>query len=183
MNGSLFGEGTVNKLDMLLGQIEDIKKSVVEMDADLFSAKKVSKKSTRNFLQLVSMAEDSLNDGLNLTSPPSPTLEWDSNDIIASPHHEPFFGIEPLEEESFLTCITADRKSLSGLSVGHTSGELQLESPSPSSGKGSMVSSPGYDKDRHLQQMVQEAQKSGMMKELLAALLMEVKRDSAYYED
>lgn len=182
MNGSIFGDGTVNKLEMLLGQIEDIKKSVVEMDADLFSVKKVTKNSTKHFLTFTAPDETSV-DGL--TGPPSPTLEWDSNDIIPSPHHESFlYSKESTEELLQISGFTSDSSSHDSTksSLATKTLDLHVDCPSPSSGKGSMVSSPGFDRDKHLQEMIEEAQKMGLINELLTALL-KVKRDSAYFED
>ena len=88
-NESVIGDTTVAKLDVLLGHIEDIKKSVIEMDADLVYVQNSAKKATHNML---SHAAGGFNYGINEIStfcsatdvsscPPTPTLEWDSNDI------------------------------------------------------------------------------------------------------
>lgn len=88
-NESVIGESTVAKLDVLLGHIEDIKKSVIEMDADLVYVQNSAKKASHKML---SQPTSGFNYGINEVSsfylttdvsstPPTPTLEWDSNDI------------------------------------------------------------------------------------------------------
>ena len=147
LSGSVFGDGTVFKLDQLLNQIEDIKKSVVEMDADLFSVEK-SKKCIRNFLTIG--ANDESGDRISLpdtntTSPPSPTLEWDSDDINTATHFLSYFtDDQEVVTDSLPMAVKTPtleplRLELPRLELPRS--ELPLSRAS-SSGKGSSVASP-----------------------------------------
>lgn len=180
LNESIFGDGTVLKLDQLLNQIEDIKKSVVEMDADLFSVEK-SKKCNKNFLTIG--ANDESGDRASLTdttTPPSPTLEWDSDDINTA-QFQSYFNDDCLASTN-VTEIPVDIKSSLKSSL-----ELPLEpfSRASSSGNGSSVSSPVVDREKQLKEMIEEANKLGLANDLLKELIRcsRSKRDSAYFED
>jgi len=104
--GSLFGDQTVAKLDNILDQIQDIKRSVDDMDADLYcSTKKFSRKP---LLPLNPLDLDSTTGtGGADTSPPTPTLEWDSNDIRNGTAHGSLFypEDEDLEDERDLSRV------------------------------------------------------------------------------
>lgn len=201
---SEFGDGTVAKLDVLLTQIEDIKKSVVEMDADLFCVGKVMNKSQKNFLQLTINADDDseaqTTDSVAETpGNHSPTLEWDSNDLIgesyfftpAAHNHRTRFNLDTIEEspsyEQHATSPVNLNKSLTRLSPTGLTLPLKDDSSetssSSSSGKGSLASSPGVEREKKLRDLVDEARRSGLVHELLDLLLKNAKRDSAYFED
>lgn len=180
LNGSIFGDGTVLKLDQLLNQIEDIKKSVVEMDADLFSVEK-SKKCNKNILTIG--ANDETGDRASLadtTSPPSPTLEWDSDDINTA-HFQSYFN-DDHESIAIVTEIPFDIKTSTKSSL-----QLPIEplSRASSSGQGSCDSSPVDDREKQLKEMIEEANKLGLVNDLLKELMRcnRLKRDSAYFED
>lgn len=179
-NESIFGDQTVAKLDVLLNQIEDIKKSVGEMDVELMTARKKGR------LMRLTLADD-LSEA-NETSPPSPTLEWDSNDI-----NDVTFYVEdqPISEESDIIPV-ADRSKL------HLNLDLELDgvvkltdspnssssSSSSSSGKGSLTSSPDEkrEKEKRVQDILSQARRLGVISDLRDALLEPAKRDSAFFE-
>lgn len=178
LNGSIFGDGTVLKLDQLLNQIEDIKKSVVEMDADLFSVEK-SKKCNKPFLTIG--AQDEGSSLTDTTSPPSPTLEWDSDDINTA-NFQSYFNDDQetitIVSDLAVEDIKSSTKSLLDL-------PLEPFSRASSSGKGSSVSSPVIDREKQLREMIEEANKLGLVNDLLKELMRcnRLKRDSAYFED
>jgi ribosomal protein S21 len=197
-----FGDGTVAKLDVLLNQIEDIKKSVVEMDADLFTVNKVMKKSNKSFLRLTVNPDEESSDqtGAEASGPHSPSLEWDSNDIIA----QTFFFTD---NQSLTPRVSSGNPDSSSDESNTSSGpivpvmvkrqsnplspalNLPLDnfSVSSSSGNGSLVSSPqspGTERGQQLHKLIEQARKLGLVNELLDALVLQnIKRDSAYFED
>lgn len=187
-----FGDGTVAKLDVLLNQIEDIKKSVVEMDNDLYSVNKVMK--SKNFLRLTVNPDDESGEqtGLSDTGPHSPSLEWDSNDIVeqASPfvYNQQITPRRPSDDpdtsDSASSCQVLSNTARRNPSSPSMNLPLDTFSVSSSSGHGSsLVSSPGSDRDKKLHYLIEEARKLGLVNDLLEALLKNIKRDSAYFED
>lgn len=180
-NESLIGDSTVAKLDLLLGHIEEIKKSVIEMDADLSCVENSAKKTSRKILTHSPVASrfiygineiSSLYSSNDLSSscPPTPTLEWDSNDIndlTMSRNNDAHF-YEPLAQDVTLldsnlnlddetngTLYLTSNETLSSNSSRHltlqlipynsndfSSDGLHSPSPSSSSGQGSDLPSP-----------------------------------------
>jgi len=218
-NDSVFGDKTVAKLDMLLHHIEDIKKSVDEMDADLHSVEhKMSCRPPPPFMTLVNLTEDEsdivgsgLATLLDDTSPPTPTLEWDSNDIQEAAGlyaEEDLVSSTPVASEavnedcrrkSKLLDIAVLKESLHLDLISSHSNLLEdakdnvpvtlvrtTRSKTPSSGNGSMLSSPEdkhHDRDKALKDMLSEARRLGIVPDLMDALAKTMKRDSAYFED
>lgn len=189
-NGSIFGDQTVAKLDLLLNQIQDIKKSVGEMDAELMTTGK------NKFLRLTAVDDSS---DANETSPPSPTLEWDSNDINditlyndehPTPDQEEENGeINPGVELDKVIPVTrsesADKRLHLQLPLNQVTESESPPSPSSSSGKGSMASSPDekLSKEKRVHDILSEARRLGVLNDLLDALLETAKRDSAFFEN
>jgi hypothetical protein len=188
-NGSIFGDQTVAKLDILLNEIQEIKKSVGEMDAELMTTGK------NKFLP-ITVVDDSSE--ANETSPPSPTLEWDSNDINdVTLYIEDQSSSSTVPEEQDETCDTAtpiipvmrsdsasDRLRLH-LALSKVTESESPPSPSSSSGKGSLASSPDEKsaKEKRVRDILSEARRSGVLNDLLDALLDTTKRDSAFFEN
>ncbi|KAI1290324.1 hypothetical protein HDE_08928 [Halotydeus destructor] len=202
-NNSEFGDATVAKLDALIYQLDDIKTSVVEMDADLYNVNQVISKPTTNFLKLaaISLEDESYNE-LQTTEASdadnhSPSLEWDCNDVVAQnlsfsqDEHLPKLRQLKTISELNLTQTAPDvpkltarlRQQPSLFYSPPTTLPLDSASEASSSGKGSLASSPGMSKDRKLQDLIEEARKLGLVNDLLEALLKNNKRDSAYFED
>lgn len=135
-NDSLIGDTTVAKLDMLLGHIEDIKKSVIEIDAGLTHVEKSAKKANRTILDH-SPVSSRFSCGINDISsflpsdesscPPTPTLEWDSHDIdeLVPPrnHHLPFLPSDESCGAKLFSCIDLNLDDTDDTSLYFTSDE------------------------------------------------------------
>ena len=182
-NGSIFGDQTVAKLDILLNQIQDIKKSVGEMDAELLTTGK------NKFLRLTVVDDSS---DANETSPPSPTLEWDSNDINDITLYDEQLTEEQGEDESRSEPIipvpgsgSADKRLHLQLPLNQVTERESPPSPSSSSGKGSLASSPDEKsaKEKRVNDILSEARRLGVLNDLLDVLLETAKRDSAFFEN
>ena len=189
-SGSIFGDQTVAKLDVLLNEIQDIKKSVGEMDAELLTTRK-----KRRLARLTTVDVGDCSDA-NETSPPSPTLEWDSNDIndVTLYSEDQLASVEEGEaEDAVLPTTLANRSDCDGaearlrlqLPLDQATGRQSPPSPASSSGKGSLASSPddNSSKEKRLRQMLREAERLGLVDDLRQALLQMTKRDSAFYEN
>lgn len=182
-NGSIFGDQTVAKLDILLDQIQDIKKSVGEMDAELLTTRK------SKFMRITSV-DDSTFDA-NETSPPTPTLEWDSNDINdITLYNDDQLALQeesddPISDIPVPKSDEASRLHLH-LPLNPVTGETRDSPPSPSSssGKGSLASSPDEKsaKEKRVRDILAEAERQGVVNDLLDVLLQSTKRDSAFFE-
>lgn len=135
-NDSLIGDTTVAKLDLLLGHIEDIKKSVIEIDAGLIHVEKSAKKANRTILDH-SPVSSRFSCGINDISsflpsdesscPPTPTLEWDSHDIddlVATRNHQlPFHQSDETSGAKIFSCIDLDLDDAENTSLYFTSDE------------------------------------------------------------
>lgn len=181
-NGSIFGDQTVAKLDILLNQIQDIKKSVGEMDAELLTTGK------NKFLRLTVVDDSS---DANETSPPSPTLEWDSNDINnITLYSDDQLTPEQTEDESSSSepsSIPVSDSASKRLHLHLPLNQATESPPSPtsSSGKGSLASSPDEKsaKEKRVRDVLNEARRLGVLNDLLDVLLETAKRDSAFFEN
>ncbi|RWS26288.1 hypothetical protein B4U80_10619 [Leptotrombidium deliense] len=176
---SLFGYNTIGKLDQLLTQIEDIKNSVSEMDADLFQVGSTRKKVDQKYLTLTSnMSID--DEVVENTEEFSPSLEWDSNDVN-------YLELSDIKNNSD---SVVPRKHSFRTTQDFSSSILSL-TPSSSfvssihSNKDSPLSSPEQDSDKAktLQDLLTEARRLGILNDLINALQKDSKRDSAYCED
>lgn len=143
----------------------------------------------------------------------SPSLEWDNDDVAQTFYYTPIanrtrFNLDtivesPLSPEQAARALPAGSPAeapvrptlrqpklsaaaltLPLMNVSRTD-DSDSSSNTSSSGKGSLASSPGVDREKKLRDIVDEARKSGLVHDLLELLLKatNAKRDSAYYED
>ncbi|RWS12968.1 hypothetical protein B4U79_01157 [Dinothrombium tinctorium] len=178
---SIFGSNTIVKLDQLLNQIEDIKQSVAEMDAELFNVESTSKIKERQYFKIT--ANMSLDEELNEQNSDecSPSLEWDSNDINFSELAEARDVCDNLTQRKQSLKTHRNTSSHSLISLTPSNSSLH----SSSSAKDSLLSSPEQEtnKVKTLQDLLEEARRLGILSDLIRTLLKDSNRDSAYCED
>ncbi len=191
------GDNTVAKLDQLLDQIQDIKKSVVEIDEQLFDVKESNVKLNPKLYKLEPELSSSFNTDSDLnekfnylnTEPQTPSLEWDLTDLNAQNYCSYIEnGFVSSFTTSFLKQNTFSTHDIENIDNPIES-EQDLSSPSIStSGEFSITSSSertNGDNALTIQKMIEDAKKLGLLNDLLDVLMKnsKFKRDSAYFED
>lgn len=189
-NGAI-GDVTVAKLDQLLAQIQDIKKSVVEIDQELCDVGSTSTFHHQDAFHIAGDTSTNPDESERNTEPQTPSLEWDLTDInghgefyddeFRSPHH-----VNIVSDQ-----IISKRDSELFVSLKDEAGGATSPPSSCTSGKfSSTLSSPLSDDEnanrtKALQKMIDEANRLGLTNNLLEVLLKDKKRkrDSAYFED
>jgi hypothetical protein len=197
----MIGDKTVAKLDQLLDQIQDIKKSVVEIDEQLFDVKESNVKFDQKLYKLEPEMSSSFNTDSDLnekfnylnTEPQTPSLEWDLTDLNAQNYCSYI-------ENGFISSFTTPFLKQNTFSTNNIekidnpiNDEIEsaqdLSSPSIStSGEFSITSSSertNSDNALTIQKMIEDAKKLGLLNDLLDVLTKnsKFKRDSAYFED
>lgn len=182
------GDGTVAKFDKLLMQIQDIKQSVVEIDAELFEVTGAKSGFDANLFRLAPITpsysfQSDFTDHFHIINNESqtPSLEWDLNDINLTNFDGPIetnsiLSQEPNISQNYSKC---NRLKITPLNLTDTT-----TSSSSTSGNVSVMASP-EEKERVLQDLIGEAKKLGILNELIDVLVENNrnKRDSAFCED
>lgn len=182
------GDGTVAKFDKLLMQIQDIKQSVVDIDAELFEVTGAKSGFDANLFRLAPITpsysfQSDFTDHFNIINNESqtPSLEWDLNDINLTSVDGPIetnsiSNQEPNISKNYSKC---NKLQITPLNFTDTS----LSSTS-TSGNVSAMASP-EEKEKVLQDLIGEAKKLGILNELIDVLVENNrnKRDSAFCED
>jgi hypothetical protein len=161
---SFLGERTVAKLDQLLNQIDDIKQSVFEIDADLVN---VGNKTFSTLASINGTEDSEESEDLKecaLTS----SLEWDANDIYLLNEKINNSLLNCLDENLFKDVITPNLTQLNRSSSSFTS-----------SGNGSSFNSSEQSdtlKIKSIYDFLEEAKKMGILNDLIKYLLKNVKK-------
>ncbi|XP_054161953.1 uncharacterized protein LOC128959940 [Oppia nitens] len=191
------GNNTVAKLDQLLNQIEDIKRSVYEIDEQIFDVKDSNVKFESKLFNLgpdysLGMSSDSdLIDKFNFTTtePQTPTLEWDVTDLNGLSTVNMNANYDQINESNQLILNTKSHLHPNTIAINNLNDLNPLESPqdlSSTSGEFSLSSPSDDTKDSNLaaiQRMISDAKKLGLLDDLIDIIIKNSKRDSAYYED
>ena len=191
------GNNTVAKLDQLLEQIQDIKQSVNEIDEQIFDVKESNVKFESKMFSLGPDMSSSINtesdpnekfDYFN-TEPQTPTLEWDltdfnaingqnfslvnENQLISQSLNSSYFRNQSLINVSKKSLSIESPEDLTSPSFS-TSGEFSLSSPTDHSKEDNLAA---------IHQMITNAKRLGLLKDMINILVKNSKRDSAYFED
>lgn len=180
---SIIGTDTVAKLDQLLQQIEEIKESVGELNADLLETKKLDCELYGKRSSTSSSYDESGSSILGKDDLQTPSLEWDPNDIKLYSESDNCNASEmQLKTISSSSAYSNLASQLSSFKSFSSASEISSGSESSCS---SQINFTEQDVCRIqiVQDLIDEARRQGLLPDLMRFLLKNSQRDSAYFED